>query len=90
MEEKEKLEHEITMVELATKLEANRQRAEFGMKKTPVEEIEESFTKHHARVMGAIEFARRQRAVNAEKYKDDPEMLKWANDSIDDWLRGRT
>ena len=90
MEEKEIREHEITMVELANKLEAEKQRAEFGKKKTPAEEIEDSFTKHHARVMGAVEFARRQRAVNTEKYKDDPEMLKWANDSIDDWLRGRT
>ena len=89
-EEREKLEHDIYMTEGAVKLESDKQRLEFSKKKSPVEEIEESFNKHHARVMGAVEFARQQRAINAEKYKNDPEMLKAANDSIDDWLRGRT
>ena len=75
---------------LPAKLEASKQRLEFGKKKDPVQEIEESFTKHHARFMGSHEFARRQRAIFAETLKHDPEMLQRANESLDDWLRGRT
>ena len=89
-EEKDKLEHDIYMTEGAVKLEADKLRLEFTKKKTLNEQIEESFTKHHANVMGSVEFARRKRAEYAEEYKNDPEMLKWANESIDDWLKSRT
>lgn len=88
--EKQDLEHQILMTELAAKLDANKQRLEFAKHKNPSEEIEDSFTKHFARHMGSREFARKQKAVNAEKYKDDPEGLKDADDTVDDWLRGRT
>lgn len=88
-EAKEALIHEVEMAELAVKLENINKVKNLGKQKTPSEEIEESFMKHHSRVMGAHEFARRQKIVNAEKFKDDPEMLERANESIADWLRGR-
>lgn len=88
-ESKEALIHEIEMADLATKLDAIKQRADFGKKKTPGEEIQDSFEKHHARFMGTREFARRQRAVNAEKFKDDPEMLRFADEALEDWERSR-
>lgn len=88
-EAKEALSHEIEMADLASKLDHIKQRTALGKKKTPNEEIEESFIKHHARVMGSQEFARRQRAVFAEQFKDDPEMLKCANDSLEQWLHER-
>ena len=87
--EKEKLEHEIAMTELTAKLEAGKQRLEFGKKKSPREEIEESFAKYDARVMGKEEFARKQRAIYAERYKDDRDMLDRANEALNDWLRER-
>ena len=77
------------MAELAAKLNEKRQRLEFGKEKSPVEEIEQSFTKYYSRVMGSHEFARRQRAVVKEKFKDDEEMQTFANEAIDDWLRSR-
>jgi hypothetical protein len=89
MKEKEELMHEIEMVELAARLDSSNQRLDLGKRKAPAEEIEQSFTKNYARVMGSHEFARRQRTVNAEKFKDDPDMLKSVNDFIDDWLRNR-
>lgn len=88
-ESKEALVHDIEMAELASKLDSIKQRAEFSKKKSPTEEIEESFEKHHSRFMGTREFARRQRAVNAGKFKDDPEMLKFADEAVDDWERSR-
>lgn len=89
VESKEALAHELEMADLASKLDGFKQRADFSKKKSPKEEIEDSFEKHHARFMGTREFARKQRAANAEKFKDDPEMLKFANEALDDWERSR-
>jgi hypothetical protein len=87
---REALLHEIEMADLAAKLEEKKQQLEFGKKKTPVEEIETSFTKYFARVMGSQEFAQRQRAEADEKFKDQPELQKRAHEAIDAWLRSRT
>jgi len=87
--EKEALAHEIEMADLAASLEEKKQRLEFGKKKTPVEEIEASFTKYYARVMGSHEFARRQKQIIDEKFKDDADLRKSAHEAIDTWLRSR-
>jgi hypothetical protein len=87
---KQSIEEEIVLTELAAKLNASKQRLEFAKQKSPTEEIEESYTKHFAKHMGSRQFARKQKAVNAVEYKDDPEGLKDADDTVDDWLKGRT
>lgn len=86
---KESIAHEIEMMELASKLNAAKQKADFMKPKSARDEIQESYEKHHAAYMGTREFARRQRAINAEKYKDDPEMLKYANDQLEAWEKSR-
>jgi hypothetical protein len=40
--------------------------------------------------MSVYELVRREKAANAIKYKDDPEMLERANESVDTWARERT
>jgi hypothetical protein len=86
---REALIHEIEMAELAFKLEEKKQQAEFGKKKTPVEEIETSFTKFYARAMGSQEYAERMRAEADEKYKGQPAHRSRAHETIDAWLRQR-
>ncbi len=86
---REALIHEIEMAELAFKLEEKKQQAEFTRKKTPVEEVEASFTKFYARAMGSQEYAERMRAEADEKYKDQPEQRSRAHETIDAWLRQR-
>jgi hypothetical protein len=87
--EKQMLSHEIEMLDLEGKLEAVKQRRDLGKKKSPVEEMEESFSQHFTRALGAHEYARKQKTANAEKFKDDPEMLEKANQVVDDWLEHR-
>jgi hypothetical protein len=85
--EKRTLEHQIVIADLSAKLHAVKQKAEFVVKKAPGEKIEESFQNHHAETMAVHELSKKQRGINAEKYKDDPEMLKLANEALDDWVR---
>jgi hypothetical protein len=87
---REAMLHEIQMAELAFKLEDTKKQAELGKPKSPVEEIETSFSKFYARVMGSHEFAARQRAEIDVKYKEQPELKSRAHEAIDAWLRNRT
>lgn len=87
--EKQELEHKLAMSELATKLDSAEQRRESAKKRGPHEEIEESFSKYFARIMGSEEYAMKRKAMNAEEYKDNPEMLKKADEVVDSWLRSR-
>ncbi len=88
-EDKEALIHEIEMADLTMKLKSIKGLAELSREKTPMEEIEASFQKHHAKFMGAREFARRQQAINEATFKDDPVMLGFATDSLKAWLQSR-
>jgi len=88
--EKRKLEHDLIMTELTAKLNAAKERAAFVQKKTPHEKKKESFEKFHGEIMAAREIAIEQRAAIKERYKDDPELLKSANEAVDEWLRGET
>lgn len=85
-EAKEALIHEIEMTRLAETLQAIKRRAEWAKDKDPMEEIETHFKKFYASQMGAREYARRQRAIFAEEFKDDPEALKNANATLEAWL----
>jgi hypothetical protein len=84
--EKRRMEHELLMTRLTAELNDAKRKVEPPKKVGPLEKLEEDFSIHHTRVMGAREIARREKAANAEKYKDDPAGLKDANDAVDDWL----
>lgn len=88
--EKRKLEHELILTELTAKLNAGKERLEFMKKRTPQEKKKESFQKFHGDSMAARELAKAEKAANAEKYRDDPEMLKAANEVVEEWLRSET
>jgi hypothetical protein len=84
--EKRAMEHQLMMTRLTAELNDAKRKVEPPKKINPLEKLEEDFSIHHTRVMGAREIARREKAANAEKYKDDPPGLKDANDAVDDWL----
>jgi hypothetical protein len=86
---KEDLLHEIEMAELAAKLNEAKKRSAPEQKKGVAEEIEDDFTKFYSSRMGAREYARKKKAENAEKFKDDPQALQDSNDTIDAWLMER-
>jgi len=54
---------------------------------TPEEKVEEHRAKRRAKTITATEIYRRERKVNEEKYKDDPEMLKLVNEDLEDWYK---
>jgi hypothetical protein len=75
------------MEELAVRLDGIKREREKSKKRTPTEEIEESYNKHHAMFMGRREFAGKQKAIIADKYANDPEMLARSEEFLRDWLR---
>jgi hypothetical protein len=48
--------------------------------------MQKSFSEHDAHVMGARIIAKERREEYAKKYKDDPDLLSQANESVDSWL----
>jgi hypothetical protein len=79
--------HDIQIAELDEKLKIIKERTEGPKIKTPFEQKKESFDKYYDGVMGIREHARTKRAEAAERYKDDPESLKDANEAIDEFLK---
>jgi hypothetical protein len=76
-------------VELAEQAEnAVKIKTEPPREKTPQEKIEEHRAKRRAKTITATEIYRNERKANEEKYKDDPEMLKWVNEDLEDWYKG--
>jgi hypothetical protein len=82
---KEELNHEIEIARLSADLVKYKASAEFAKAKTAMEKLEKSFGEHDAHVMGVKTIVRRQKALNFEKYKDDPEGLEDATDSLESW-----
>jgi len=93
-QEKRAKEHEITMVELNTKLDekltASRKQREFSKKKSVRESVKEKFEGEFADVMAAEEFADEQEAFYEAKFKDNPEKLKRVKEWIADWRKRHT
>lgn len=83
---KEELNAEIEITELNVKLAKLKTGEEFKSAKTAREKLEQSFSEHDAHVMGVHMLAKEQRKNNSERFKDDPEMLERANDSLDAWI----
>jgi hypothetical protein len=53
---------------------------------TMEEEIEEDCRRHQAKTLHAETIVRREKRLNAERYNDDHEFLKKADESLDWWL----
>lgn len=85
--EQKGMEHKLVMEKMTAELEEMKRKAELAKPKSPQEKVEESFSRHHVSYMAAHDIARREKAANAEKYKDDPYLLERANESVDDWLQ---
>lgn len=84
--ERRNLEHQLLATRLNAELKEEEKRTNPPPKKGPREALEEHYSAHQAKTMSAHEIVRRERAANAEKYKDDPDMLERANASLDSWL----
>ena len=85
--EQRAMEHKLTMTKMSAELEDMQRKAESAKPKSPTDKVEESFSRHHVTYMAAHDIARREKAANAEKYKDDPYLLERADESVDDWLQ---
>jgi hypothetical protein len=89
-QEKVEKQHAYAMAELDEKLKTINERVKGPSVKTPGERMAESFENTYAHSMGPREYARKKRAEVAELYKNDPELLRDANDAIEDALNKLT
>lgn len=80
-------EHEIAMAEFDEKLKQIKTRAEGPKVKTLYEQKKTKLDDYYASVMGIRQDVKKLKADAAELYKDDPEGLKDANDTLDACLR---
>lgn len=85
-EAQDALRHELEMAELEAKRNEARKRATPDEPKPMREQIKASLNSFYTSKMGAREEAKRLRAEVAEKFKNDEQALKDANDTIDAWL----
>jgi len=83
---KEDLEQEIVEAKLNAELERLKAASELSRKRSPAEKLEKSFAEHDGHVLAAHRIARREQALNAERYADDPEFRKRADESVAAWL----
>jgi hypothetical protein len=95
--EKEKRwrEYKISLTRLDTEIKQVEQEFEKVNEKkkpaapiTPEEKVEASWAKRKAQTISAAEIYRREKKMNAEKFKDDPDMQKKADDALDEWYQG--
>jgi hypothetical protein len=80
-------EREIRMAELEEKLRKIREQSKEPKIKSKFEQKKEAFDDFFEGAMGMREYAQKKRAEAAEKYKNDPESLKRANEAIDEFIR---
>jgi hypothetical protein len=83
--EKLKIEQRLEIAELRKRLEQMEKTPEFKKKLSDMEQLQESFTRHEARALGADMVVEERRKYYAEKYKDDPEQLARATEFADEW-----
>ncbi len=86
-ETKQDKEHELEVAKLDEQLKQIKERIDGPKIKTPFEQKKDSFDKYYDGVMGVREYACQKRAEAAERYKDNPELLKDANEAIDEFIR---
>lgn len=86
---KQDLEREIEITRLNARLAQLKTSAEFK-DVTAREALQKSFSEHDAHMMGTYIIEKEQRAKNAEQYKDEPELLSKANESLSLWVENQT
>jgi hypothetical protein len=87
---KDDLNREIEIARLNADLAKCKMSAEFGRERIAMEKVRKSFSEHEAHVMGIKMVVKEKRSEYAETFKDDPEGLKDANDSLDMWAEEET
>jgi hypothetical protein len=89
--EKRRAEYKRDLARLNTDVELAERAHETAKKKgkaeTPEEKIKEHRDHRRAKTVSATEIYRAERKSNEEKYRDDPEMLKWVNEDLEDWYK---
>lgn len=83
--EKNILADEIEITKLTAELNERKNRLDLTKKKS----IEEDFNSFRDPRLGAKEFAERKKAENAEKYKNNKDILDRENAIVDEWLRSK-
>lgn len=86
-EKKAAIAREMELLELTAKL--TRMKEALATPKSARERLEKSFSEHEASSMAIHAIAKEQREKNAEKYKDDPDMLEMANESLANWVESQ-
>jgi hypothetical protein len=90
--EKRWREYKISLIRLDTEMK----QAELDYEKrstkpasplSPEEKVEASWTKRKAQTISAAEIYRHEKKANAERFKDDPEMKKMADEALDEWYQ---
>jgi DNA-directed RNA polymerase subunit M/transcription elongation factor TFIIS len=84
-EQKRDLVHEIEITELQGTLKEAKNKIDPPKEKTLREILEQELERRIDRNIGAYELGERKRAVVAEKFKNDPEALKRANLTINEF-----
>jgi hypothetical protein len=87
-ERKEDLEQEIEITQLNVRL-TQLKASSAPIEQSPHAALEKSFSEYETHFMGVHMVAKEQRAKNAERYKDDPEMLERAQELVTRWLEER-
>lgn len=88
-EQKEDVLREIEMAQLNARLAEVKAASEPPAKKNSRELLEESYSEHDTHSMAIHTIAREQRLKNAERFKDDPELLEMANESLQAWVENQ-
>lgn len=84
--EMQNLKNQIILTQLHAELKKEKRIEESLKKKSPEEEAEERLGKHVAGDIAVFTAARRVRLKYNEEFKDDPELLKKINLSVDQFL----
>ncbi len=82
LERKTELEHEIEITQLAAQLEALKASPIFKKEVAKKEGIAERFSSFETHTMGVHMFAKQKREEYEERFKDDPDFLEQANESL--------
>jgi hypothetical protein len=84
-ERKQDLAFRIEEAQLAAQLAELQKKIEESKPKTEAEQLATDFARQQARLLGMHEIVAAQRRQNEEKYRNDPDMLRRANDFLDHW-----
>jgi hypothetical protein len=82
---KQELEHDIVMTRLNAELNLLKKQTEPKKEKTPLENLEQSFSEHDAHVMAVHKIVKREKEANAKEFANDAELREMADESVDDW-----